>query len=346
MSQTPLDESDYVHCSLDSGWSVGANGDDFGRIIYDTNNFDIPSLAYHVHDEGLLLVVYLVPGAFIADEGKTILDTNIMIGSIEPVVQQWHPSVVDQFASGGVDLIKLDFVTPGSHTNNANLPANLSGEVIAYHNAIAQSGRSIRLDISWKLDRSQAFFDIWESSADSMQSDQDIYNAGECTFVAWDFLQRAIENYLFTMVIQYNRMLAIYLDMDSLFVGNEADFSGMTVAERQTMMRHWVGAAANLIVGSDLTHLDALGLDVLTRADQIQAWDAGPDSSVYAVAVLANYGPDQGQGGFGTVFEGAQTVTVSSDDLDITGTDLRSPSEGFSIELEEAESVLYRLTPA
>lgn len=73
--------------------------------------------AYAPHCEtsfpGMKLGVYVVPGGFIADENKTILGTNITIGSVcsgdnglarcnwnfgQDGVQQWHDSVVAQFA--------------------------------------------------------------------------------------------------------------------------------------------------------------------------------------------------------------------------------------------------------
>ncbi|KAI8959011.1 glycoside hydrolase family 27 protein [Daldinia sp. FL1419] len=396
---TALKDAGYVYCSLDSGWSVGGNGDEFGRIIYDSSIFDIPNLASHLHAEGLLLGVYVVPGAFIADEAKTIYGTNVTIGSVcsgdnglarcnfdysQPVVQEWHNSVVDQFASWGVDLIKLDFITPGSPSNGVNLPPDLSGEVIAYHQAIAQSGRDIRLDISWKLDRSQEYFDIWETNADSMRTDQDINNGGASTFVSWEVVQRAIDNYrqYITTVMSYNTTLKIYPDMDNLFVGNPASVSGVTDDERQTIMTHWLGAGANLITGSDLTNLDDFGLNLLTNSDaiaiadftshypmqprnpgtgstssqQLQAWVAGPDPSGVVVVVIANYGPDEGQGGFGTSLSGVQTVTVSWGDLGISGTfdvhdvwankDLGAESSSLAAQLGEGQSVLYKLTPS
>jgi alpha-galactosidase len=47
-------------------------------------------------------------------------------------------------------------------------------------------------------------------------------------------------------------------------------------------------------------------------SEQLQAWIAGPDSdNENAVVVLPNYGPDQGQGGFGTSLQGTQFVNVS-----------------------------------
>lgn len=107
-------KGNYDYCSLDSGWSVGDHGDDNGRLIYDSSLFDIPTLASSLHEQGLKLGVYVVPGAFISDRNKTILGTDTTIGEVctgdeglircifdytRPETQQWHNSVVDQFAS-------------------------------------------------------------------------------------------------------------------------------------------------------------------------------------------------------------------------------------------------------
>jgi len=55
-----LGSQGYQYCSLDSGWSVGANGDEYGRIIYDeANGWDIPALADHLHGNGMLLGIYV-----------------------------------------------------------------------------------------------------------------------------------------------------------------------------------------------------------------------------------------------------------------------------------------------
>jgi alpha-galactosidase len=55
----------------------------------------------------------------------------------------------------------MDFMTLGSPAAGENLPANNSLAAVAYYKAIQQSGRDIRLDLSWKLDRnSVANFEI------------------------------------------------------------------------------------------------------------------------------------------------------------------------------------------
>ncbi|KAF2503285.1 glycoside hydrolase [Lophium mytilinum] len=392
----------YEYCSLDSGWSVGDHGDDYGRITDDPDKFDLPALADHLHSKGLKVGVYVLPGAFCNDADKTIEGTSIKINDTmsgnnngfarcdfdfaKDGVQQWHNSVVKLFAEWGVDLIKLDYITPGSPDNGGNLPADNSGSVIAFHKAIQNSGREIRLDISWKLDRSSEYFPIWASNADSMRTDQDVNESGSSIFVKWVTVQRAIDNYrdfIASVVKGDSDTLTIYPDMDNLLIGNAASISGVSDVQRQTIATHWFGAAANLIVGSDLTNLDYLGRKLLTDPDalgvaafaakfpmqprnpgtggldakQLQAWVGGPDASTgEAVVVLVNYGPDQGQGGFGTSDSGTQNVTASYEDLGLTGTynvrnvwqkeDLGSVSGGLSAILDEGESRLFSLMPA
>lgn len=251
----------------------------------------------------------------------------------------------------GIDFIKLDFVTPGSPENGGHLVANNSGAVIAYHQAIAQSGRQMRLDISWKLERNATYYDIWRANADAMRTDQDINNSGSTTFVAWATVQRAIDNYrqyiVETAVSVPQQLISIYPDMDNLFVANPANVTGVPDAERTSIMGHWIGAAANLIIGSDLTNIDDHGWKLLTdplameMADfaamypmqprnpgtggaesvQLAAWIGGPSENGTALVVLANYGPDLGQGGFNTSYTGVQNVSISLSDLGIDGSD-------------------------
>ncbi|CAF1374513.1 unnamed protein product [Rotaria magnacalcarata] len=326
----------YDLCSLDSGWSMGANGDEYGRIIYDSSIFNILQLADHLHSIGLKLGVYVVPGYFANDANKTVLGTNYSLFEIgnghnnglaridlnysHPGAQKWCNSVIDQFAEWGVDMIKLDYVTPGSPDSGVDLLKDNSGIVACYHNAITQQKRQIRLDISWKLSRDEPFYTIWSMNADTMRTDQDL-NGGKGAQTQWSTVQRAIEQYREYIVQVSNAdsaILTIYPDMDNLFVGNNARLSGLTNAQRQAVMSHWIGAGANLIIGSNMIELDDYGLALLTnqRALKIannfkskypmqptlgnknsthgrqgQVWIAAPtaDSDV-AVVLVANYG--------------------------------------------------------
>jgi alpha-galactosidase len=158
------------------------------------------------------------------------------------------------------------------------------------------------------------------NSADTMRTDQDL-NGGPGVQTQWSTVQRAIEQYreyILQVSARGSTVLTIYPDMDNLFVGNNASLSGLTNNQRQTVMSHWIGAGANLIIGSNMTELDDFGLALLTNEQameiannftvkypmrptqgnnntshgrQGQVWIAGPagDSDV-AVVLVANYG--------------------------------------------------------
>jgi alpha-galactosidase len=246
----------------------------------------------------------------------------------------------------------------------------------------------MRLDISWKLERNKTYFKIWESNADSMRTDQDINNSGSKTFVKWATVQRAIDNYrdFISRVVAtgMEQPLSISPDMDNLYIGNTKSVTGVSDMMRKTIATHWIGAAANLISGSDMTRLDALGVKLLTdpagrevakftarypmqarnpgsgrnESKQLQAWVAGPDNEGVgrAIVVLANYGPDQGQGGFRTYLRGQQIVRATWEDLGLCGVYEVSnvwehkqlgtaDGEIFGV-LEEGESLMLSLLPS
>ncbi len=79
-------------------------------------------------------------------------------------------------------------------------------------------------------------------------------------------MQRAIEQYR-EYIVQVSKkgstILKIYSDMDNLFVGNSARLNGLTDNQCRTVMSHWIGAGANLIIGSNMTELDDYDLALL-----------------------------------------------------------------------------------
>ncbi|KAH8817368.1 glycoside hydrolase family 27 protein [Xylogone sp. PMI_703] len=415
----------FTLCSIDSGWS-GNGGDPLGRLVPDTSVFpDLKGLADHLHSQGMELGVYILPGALSADAGVTVEGTNIKLGSLfdttqpsynlrqtfdftKDGVQQWHNSVVNNFAEIGVDMIKMDFLTPGSPAAGEDLPANNSLAAVFYHRAIQQASRPMRLDLSWKLERDNADFQIWRTNSDSIRTDQDINNDHTGTFVSFEVVQRAIENYRIFINQQVedptrqNIPIMVRPDMDNMYVGNAASITGVTDQQRYTIAIHWIGAGANLITGSDLTQVDSLGQELLYNSEalsvadftanfpmqpknpfgttqpgsqassQLQAWIAGPDdNNENAVVVLANYGPDLGQGSFGTQLQGTQLVNISLSLLGIANgqpngapgwnvrrvwggggqggsdhADLGVTSTFLASNLGPGESVLYKLTRA
>jgi alpha-galactosidase len=361
LAQDEFKEAGYDLCSLDSGWQAFEAVDEYGRIIYNDTRFNLPELASWLHERDLKLGVYIIPGVPCVAQNKTIKGTNIKVsdvwnGNFDEIfcdwdftkdgVQQWHDSVVEQWASWGVDMIKLDFITPGSPQNGANLVCDNSPAVEMYLNAIKKSGRQMRFDLSWKLCRNETWLPIWSDLAESMRTDQDLDNYGTNTLMAWSVGQRAIDNYrqYISLQAQRNVPITIYPDMDNLFTVNGENLTGVNDLKRTTVMNHWLGAAANLIIGGDMTQIDQLGYKLITSkesiaaatffaqypmqprnpgtgdnvASQLQAWIGGP-SGDEAYVLIANYGPDEGQGGFGSQLAGVQNVTVSLNDLGIAG---------------------------
>ncbi|CAL5873914.1 uncharacterized protein PFLUO_LOCUS8198 [Penicillium psychrofluorescens] len=396
LSKPEFQNMGYDLCSLDAGWSTN-DVDDYGRIQYNSTAYNLPQLAQELHAMDLKLGVYVIPGVPCGAANRTIKGTNTLIGDVlngnndgldycdwdfsKDGVQQWHDSLIELWTSWGIEMIKLDFLTPGSPSNGANLVCNNSAAVEAYHKAIENSGKQIRLDISWKLCRNETYLPLWSSFAESMRTDQDIDNYGTNTFLAWQVVQRAIENYRQYISLQKERNvpITIYPDMDNLFVCNPQNLTGVSDAERVTIMNHWLGAGANLVLGCDLRHIDALGTKLLTSsqsvsfanfasnypmqprnpgtgnnlAQQAQAWIGGPDDTSNAYVLLVNYGPDQGSGGFNTSLSGIQEVTISLKDLGISGkqwkfTDVwnsnsSTVSDSFTAYLGEGESQLLYL---
>jgi alpha-galactosidase len=398
LAQPDFQNAGYVYCSLDSGWQ-SQSPDDYGRIVYNSTRFDLPTLASWLHDQDLKLGVYVIPGVPCSAANMTIEGTNILISDAlngnndqlycswdfsKDGVQEWHNSVVAQWASWGIDMIKLDFLTPGSPSNGANLDCDSSGAATAYLNAIKASGRQMRLDLSWKLCRNETWLPFWSQVGDSMRTDQDLDNYGSNTLVAWQVAQRAIDNYRQYIALQAQRNVAIttYPDMDNLFTANAENLTGVPDIQRITIMNHWLGAAANLILGGDLTVIDSLGYQLITSeesitaadffsqypmqprnpgtgdnlAEQLQAWIAGPSDDSVAYALLVNYGPDQGYGGFNTQLSGVQNVTVSLNDLGISGSSWQATdvwtnesttiTGSYTVSLDEGASQLLRLTQA
>lgn len=396
LAQGEFKEAGYTYCSLDSGWQAFEAVDEYGRIIYNDTRFNLPQLASWLHERDLKLGVYIIPGVPCVAQNKTIKGTDITISNVwngnydqifcdwdfsKDGVQQWHDSVVEQWAEWGVDMIKLDFVTPGSPQNGANLVCDSSEAVKMYRNAIEKSGRQMRLDISWKLCRNETWLPIWSGLAESMRTDQDLDNYGTNTLMAWSVGQRAIENYrqYIGLQAQRNVLITIYPDMDNLFTANSETLTGVNDIKRTTVMNHWLGAAANLILGGDLTQIDDLGRKLITSkesiaaanffaqypmqprnpgtgdnvAKQLQAWIGGP-SDRDAYVLIANYGPDEGQGGFSTQVAGIQNVTVSLSDLGVDGTtwvfsdvwggNSTEVSSSYTAWLDEGASQLLHLT--
>jgi hypothetical protein len=366
----------YDYVNIDAGWLGGF--DSYGRPVANKTTFPdgIGYVANYVHAKGLKLGIYLAVGLdpkaygdgttpIFGAPGCTMNDlvypdkrlTNgwnsaYQINYASPCSQAYANSVADEFASWGVDFLKMDGVGPGSSQNGAN--HDDTGDVKAWSAALKQSGRPIQYYLSWSLSHNDA--DVWKQYSNGWRIDTDV----ECycnTLVTWNnsVKQRWDD------VVQWipDAAPGHWNNLDSLDVG-DGTMDGITDAERQSYLTLWAIESAPLYEGDDLTQLDSYGLSLLTNDEVIgvdqagvpakpvgqatdqQVWYAhNPDGS-YTVA-LFNLGSQQA------------TVTANWRDLGISGSagvrdlwqhrNLGNYGSGFSATLPVHGSELLHVTP-
>ena len=182
--------------------------------------------------------------------------------------QAYINSMVDLFASWGIDFIKLDAVSPGSYSDNLNI--NTIPDVKAFSQAIAQSGARIWLTVSWALD--EDFLSDWQQNSNARRIEGDVECEGDCpNLTEW---QRILVR--FYDLIGWENASGPTLgwnDMDSLEVGNTTD--GITETEQQTATTLWSLANAPLSLGGDLTKLTPFGLKLLTNDEVLGVQRSG-----------------------------------------------------------------------
>ena len=367
----------YDYVNIDAGWSNGF--DQYGRPIANPTTFPdgIAYTANRVHAEGLKLGIYLAVGLAPAayGDGKTPVygapgcttadivypdlrltngwNSAYKVDYASPCAQDYINSIANEFASWGVDYLKLDGVGPGSNqggTNYDNIP-----DVAAWSQALKATGRPIQFVLSWSLAHADA--SAWTTYANGWRIDTDV----ECycnTLVTWNnsVKQR------WTDVVQWipDAGPGHWNNLDSLDVG-DGTMDGITDAERQSYMTLWAIEDAPLLIGDDLTKLDRYGLSLLTNREVIavdqagtparpvsqntdqQVWYARNADGSYTVA-LFNLGSS------------AATVTANWSDIGLSGVaqvrnlweqrNVGTASGSISASLPEHGSELLRLTPA
>ena len=293
LAASGLQRHGFNYINIDSGWmgSFDANG----RPIPNPATFpDIAALAAHVHANGQKLGIYWIPGVEqpAVDANLPILGTPYHIQDImvipyvpgnafssgqslpyhrkidftKPGAQAYMDSVVALFASWGVDMIKLDGVTPGSYDDD--LTIDNRADVQAWSLAIAHSGRPIWLTISWSLD--EDYLSTWQQFGNGRRIDEDVECEGRCaTLTDWP---RITERFYDVVGWEHTAGATTgWNDLDSLDVGSALD-SGLNETERQSALTFWAMANAPLYLGGDLTTLDAFGKRLLSN-DEVLAID-------------------------------------------------------------------------
>ena len=295
----------YQYVNVDSDCANFVDGN--GRKIYDPAKFPngIAPVASYVHGLGLKLGVYAYPGIPIpaveantpiagtpyhardivfppdgthpgndlCQYGNTFQNT-CRIDYSKPGAQAFIDSWADLLASWGADLLKLDAVSPGSSTSSYDTRP----DVQAWSQALARSGRTIQLILSWHLDAGNAPF--WQANANGWRTDDDIECYNTCsTLTTWSnpfgYTRDTIVSRFFDAVPWASFAgPGGWSNLDSLLVGNGAA-DGLNDVERSSAMTLWAIAGAPLYSGDDLTKLDGTGRALLTNDRVIAVDQAG-----------------------------------------------------------------------
>ncbi|MFI1068394.1 alpha-galactosidase [Streptomyces puniciscabiei] len=380
LASSGLKDHGFVQVNLDDFWQkCDANGftvDSHGRWAVDAAKFPhgIKALADHVHAKGLKFGFYVTPGIAknavlkntpiegtpyhakdIADTSKTEKNYNCRnmyaIDYSRPGAQEFVDSWARQFASWGVDYLKIDGV------GSQDVP-----DVQAWDKALRATGRPITFALSNNLPLDHAT--TWRSLANSWRTQGDV----ECycgpgpdgsgyPLTNWSHVSTRFDS---AAAWQPYAGPGGWNDLDSLEIGN-GDQAGLTADQRRSQFTLWSMAAAPLLLGTDLTHLDPVDRAMLTNDRLIgvdqdgvaakrivksgvqQVWSKRESNGDYVVAL------------FNTGTSGSATVTVNWSQVGFTGsgdvTDLWSGSRkgtvagSYSATLRPGETRLVRVRP-
>ncbi|MGW7425028.1 alpha-galactosidase [Streptomyces sp. NPDC054813] len=375
-----LKDHGFVHVNLDDFWqkcdSNGFTVDSYGRWAVDTAKFPggIKAVADYVHSKGLKFGFYVTPGIAknavtkntpiegtsyhakdIADTSKTEKNYNCKnmyyIDYSKPGAQEFVNSWANQFASWGVDYLKIDGV------GSQDVP-----DVKAWSQALRGTGRPITFGLSNNLPIADA--PTWRQLANSWRTQGDV----ECycgpgdhgsgyPLTDWSHVSARFDT---AANWQPYAGPGGWNDLDSLEIGN-GDQVGLTADQRRSHFTLWAMAAAPLLLGTDLTRLDTVDKAMLTNDRLI-----GVDQDGVAAKRIVNSGVKQvwskkesdGQyvvALFNTGTSGSSTVSVKWTQVGFSGsgdvTDLWSGShkgvtaDSYSAGLRPGETRLIRVKP-
>lgn len=292
----------FQYINLDDFWyqcpgSQGPNVDAFGRWITDTTKFPssgstdgIQVVANYVHHDGLQFGLYVTPGIskqavaqntaiqgtsfHAADIATTTNENNyncrgmVGIDYTKPGAQAFINSWANEFAAWGIDYLKIDGVG-----------VNDIPDVQAWSTALRQTKRPIHLELSNSLSISAAA--TWAQYSNGWRTGGDIECYGcEANGSSYPLTDWSNVASRFNQVANWQPFggPGAFNDYDSLEVGNGSN-DGLTPAERQTQMSLWSMAASPLILGTDLTHLDATDLGYLKNRDVLSVDQDAIDAS-------------------------------------------------------------------
>jgi alpha-galactosidase len=290
----------YDYVNVDDFWydcpgSQGPDVDANGRWVTNATEFPpsssgengIAVVADYVHSLGLKFGLYVTPGisdqavadntpiAGTSDTAAGIAtstgENNYNCGGMTGInysaagAQAFINSWADEFASWGVDYVKLDGVGDSD-----------IGDVEAWSAALEQTGRLIHLELSNSLDIANAA--TWAQYSNGWRTGGDIEcycGSGSYPLTDWGNVQSR-----FAQVAQWqpDGGPGAFNDYDSIEVGNGPTDDGLTDPEAQSQLSLWAMAASPLLLGIDLTNLNATELAYLKNSSVIAVDQDGIDA--------------------------------------------------------------------
>jgi alpha-galactosidase len=288
MKSSGLAAAGYQYVNIDDFWyqCPGGQGpavDQYGRWATNTTAFPpsgstdgIAVVASHVHADGLKFGIYVTPGiskqavaentpiqgtSYTANEIATTTGENnyncggmVGIDYTKPGAQAFINSWANEFASWGVDYVKID----GVGTSDV-------GDVEAWSAALQQTGRPIHLELSNGLAIGSA--GTWAQYSNGWRTGGDVEcycgsNGSSYPLTDWGNIQ---QRYAAVAAWQPDGGPGAFNDYDSIEVGNGSN-DGLTAPERQSQLSLWSMGASPLILGTDLTNLDSTDLGYLKNS--------------------------------------------------------------------------------
>ena len=280
----------YVYANIDDFWYLnpGTDVDANGRWVADPARFPkgMADMAAYVHGLGEKFGLYLTPGIPKAAydrntpiEGTSFHARDIVsdtsraeqnyrhLGTImyfidyaknPAAAQAYLNSWADQLAAWGVDYLKMDGV--GSSDK---------ADVTHWATALNQTGRKIYFGLSNNLGTTDIA--TWQASANAWRISGDVDCCQPEHQTTW-----ALVSSRFTQAPKWAPYAGHggWNDFDSLQIGG-GDKVGITAEERKSGMTLWAISAAPLLIGADLTTLDAGDLALMTNDDVIAVDRAG-----------------------------------------------------------------------
>ena len=309
MVSTGLKDVGYDHINIDDGFFGGRNTSTGELIIHPTrfpNGLKV--VADYIHSKGLKAGIYSDAGAntcgnmYNGDE----LSVNVGLYNYDQHDADFY------FTDCGFDFIKVDFCGGDASQNTQNLALDPQERYTAISQAIAATGRTdVRLNVCrWD------YPGTWvHDVAFSWRTTHDIYDG-------WASVKGIINENLYLSAYCYG---GHYNDMDMLEVGRS-----MTAEEDKTHFGMWCIMSSPLLIGCDMTSINATTLALLKNEELIalnqdslhlQAYVCQKQNDCYVMVkdieqlrgnkrAFAVYNPN----------DEAKTVTVDFSAMDLAGT--------------------------